>query len=424
MTTKDIRRRIGFVFFMLFLYKVGTHIPVPGINASIISSLGQDNGMLGFMNSLSGGALQNFSILAVGIMPYITSSIVIQLLSMDVVPKLTEWSKQGEAGQKKTKRLTYFLTIILGFVQSIGMSFSFNSLYPGLVENPVASGYILIALCLTLGTVILMIMGELIDKKGIGKGMSILIFAGIMMSFPNTISMYFSSEIEFAGDMLAVAIAKTIVLIFLVVAAMVAIIYVTQGERRIPLQYANQKMIGRLAGPQNSFLPLKVNGAGVIPVIFASALIMAPVTISQFFPTSKVATWISSNLNFQEPLGMILYAIFILLFSFFYTFVQINPEKIADSLKMSGGSVPGIRPGKETETYLTNVLKRLTTVGSLFLMIVAILPIIIGMFASLPAQIQIGGTTLIIVIGVAIDLVGSIKQKLTGKRYTGNFLNN
>ncbi|MCU7667143.1 preprotein translocase subunit SecY [Bacillus thuringiensis] len=411
LSIKDLRKKIGFVFLMLFLYKVGTYVVVPGIDSSLLDNLSKQGGMLGFANMLSGGALQRFSIFALGIVPYITASIVVQLLQMDVVPKLAEWNKQGEKGKKKTKRLTRYLAIILALVQSFGMAFSFNTMFPGLVTNPTVKTYIIISLVITLGTVILMVMGELIDKKGIGQGMSIMITAGIAMGIPSAAYSYYVTDIQGVENVF-IAILKTVLLLIFVALLIVGIIYVQRAERRVSIKYPNQNM-----GTQTSTLPIKINSAGVIPVIFSVSILMFPTTIAQFFKDSEVAQFVIKYFNYTHPVGMAFYAIMIILFAYFYAFVQMSPEKIAENLKKSGGFIPGIRPGKSTEDYISKILSRLTLIGALFLTFLSITPMIIGKITALPPQIQIGGTSLIIIVGVALDVASRVNSYLIDRKY-------
>lgn len=387
---KDLRKKVLFVLLMLFLYKIGTHIPAPGINREYLKAFESNGGLLSFMNTISGGALKTYSIFAVGIMPYITASIIIQLLQMDIVPKLTEWSKEGETGKKKTKKLTRILTIVFAFVESTAMTVSFNKLYPGLIVNTSFWGYAIVVISLTIGTTLLMVMGELIDKKGIGNGISVIIFGGIIASIPSSISMYYVSEFQGKADQMFISIMKTVLLVVCILAVLIGIIFINQAYRRIPIRYPSQGN-GQYGNSTNeTYLPIKVNTANVIPVIFAIAILMFPTTISQLFPSNKISIWISGNLNYTQPLGMVLYVAFIIAFSYFYAFVQLNPEKTAKDLKESGGYIPGYKPGKETEEYLSGTLNRLTFVGSIYLAIVAILPIILGQLAGLPQQTRIG----------------------------------
>lgn len=419
---KDLRKKITITLLMLLIYKIGTYISVPGINRDVLKTMveGTQTGVLSVANLISGGALAQFSIFAVGIMPYITSSILIQLLSMDIVPKLTEWTKQGEMGSRKTKNLTRYVAVVLAIIQSYVMSFGFSKAYPGLVENNTIGGFLMVALFLTLGTVLLIILGEIIEKKGLGSGISVIIFGGIIMSVPSAVSMYYTMELQGAGDQLFIAIAKAIIVVMLLIVLLATVVYVHKAERRIPIQHSIQT--GNLKGrdsTQTNFLPIKLNTGGVIPVIFAVALVMTPTTIAQFFPTKDWSAWILNYLSMQSVTGMILYAVFIISFSYFYAFIQTNPEKLADDLKKNGSFVPGIRPGKSTEDYITKILKRLTFVGSLFLTTIALIPMILANFMGLPVQIQIGGISLIIVVSVGLDVMSKVQTQLKQRNYKG-----
>lgn len=417
--TKDLRVKIAFVLFMLLLYKVGTHIPVPGVQTDLLKGVGSDGGILGFANTLTGGAIMNFSIFAVGIMPYITASIAIQLLAMDVVPKLTEMKKRGEQGQKQMKVITRYVTVFLAFFQSLGMSFGFNQMYPGLVENDTILGYIWIALFLTLGTIALMFMGERIDKKGIGNGISLIILAGIVITLPQGMAQYYAVEFTSVGDGLPVAIIKTAILVVFLLAVMAVVVLIHKAERRIPIHYANQGSSGKAGNFKESFLPIKVNASGVIPVIFASALFMMPVTLVQFFEGNAITDIIITYFGFQHPIGLTLYIFTIIFFSYFYAFIQLSPEKTAADLQSGGGFVPGIRPGKTTEKYIHDVLSRLTFVGAIFLAILSALPFILSNITQLPTQVQVGGVSLIIVVSVALDTLAKINAQLLERKYKG-----
>lgn len=404
---KDLRKRILFLMMCLLIYKVGTHITVPFVNSDLLKEIATGQGALSLVNSLNGGSLANFSIFAVGIMPYITASIIIQLLQMDIVPKLTEWKNQGEMGRKKIKKLTYVVTLVIAIIQSIVMSFGFNKLYPGLVQNESVGIYLLIALILTLGTVFLIIMGELIDKKGIGKGISMIILSGVLMTLPNNLAMYYDTEFTNVGDALFISIIKTILLVILVAALLVSIIIINGGERRIPIQQTSVNQ----SNLRKSFLPIKINASGVIPVIFASALVTLPVTIANTF-NNKFSTFINEYISYTSVTGMILYALIIIGFTYFYTFTQMDPRNLAKSLKESGSHIPSIRPGKETEEYFTKVLTRLTLVGSLFLASVVMAPMILSHIVTLPQQLVFGGTSIIIIVTVVVDLKSQFASAL------------
>lgn len=419
MRVGEIRNKIFFTLILLVVYRIGTFIPVPNVNADVFKAQ-EDLGVIGLLNTFGGGALQNFSILAMGIMPYITASIIVQLLQMDVVPKFTEWSKQGEAGRRKLAQFTRYFTIILGFLQALGMSYGFNNMYSGLVENPSVGTYLLIATVLTAGTAFLLWLGELITAKGVGNGISILIFAGIVASFPTIINQIYAQQFEGAGDQLFMRIVTMALIVLAILVVVVAVIFIQQALRKIPIQYAKRASAGRTeVGGQATHLPLKVNAAGVIPVIFAMAFIITPQTIATFFGPNDVTKWIEKTFDYSQPVGMIIYVALIIAFTYFYAFIQVNPEQMADNLKKQGGYVPGIRPGKSTQEYLTSVLYRLTFVGSIFLAAIAVLPVFFIKFANLPPAAQIGGTSLLIVVGVALDTMKQLESQLVKRHYKG-----
>ncbi|MFJ8247813.1 preprotein translocase subunit SecY [Peribacillus asahii] len=419
MRVGEIRNKIFFTLLMLIVYRIGTFIPVPNVNADVFTAQ-EELGVIGLLNTFGGGALQNFSILAMGIMPYITASIIVQLLQMDVVPKFTEWSKQGEAGRRKLAQFTRYFTIILGFIQALGMSYGFNSMYSGLVEDPSIGTYLLIATVLTAGTAFLLWLGELITSKGVGNGISVIIFAGIVASFPTTINQIYAQQFEDAGEQLFLRIVTMVLIALAVLAIIVAVIFIQQALRKIPIQYAKRAAAGRTQmGGQSTHLPLKVNAAGVIPVIFAMAFLITPTTIVTFFEQNSVTEWIQKSFNYTEPIGMIIYVALIIAFAYFYAFIQVNPEQMADNLKKQGGYVPGIRPGQNTQDYLTSVLYRLTFVGSIFLAVIAVLPVFFIKIADLPQSAQIGGTSLLIVVGVALDTMKQLEAQLVKRHYKG-----
>lgn len=369
---------------MLIVFRIGTFIPVPNVNADVFK-MQEQAGLVGFLNTFGGGALRNFSIFAMGIMPYITASIIVQLLQMDVVPKFTEWSKQGEVGRRKLIQFTRYFTIVLGFIEALGMSYGFNRLYGGLliVGNGIGT-YLLIALVLTAGTAFLMWLGEQITAKGVGNGISIIIFAGIVAGIPNGINQIYAQQLQNAGDQLFLKIIVLLLIAVAVLAIVVGVIFVQQALRKIPIQYA-KRLVGRSpVGGQSTHLPLKVNAAGVIPVIFAISFLIAPQTIATFFGNEKVTSTIHNIFDYTKPVGMLIYVALIIAFSYFYAFVQVNPEQLADNLKKQGGYIPGIRPGKNTQDYLTRVLYRLTFAGSIFLAVVAVLPVFFVDIVGLP----------------------------------------
>ncbi|MGX0345396.1 preprotein translocase subunit SecY [Staphylococcus cohnii] len=417
-TTKEVRNKIFFTLAMLVIFKIGTYIPAPGVNPAAFDSQQGSQGVTDLLNTFGGGALQNFSIFAMGIMPYITASIVMQLLQMDIVPKFSEWAKQGDAGRKKLNNVTRYFAIALAFIQSIGMAFQFNNYLQGqLIMDQSVISYLTIAVVLTAGTAFLIWIGEQITQFGVGNGISIIIFGGILSSLPSSLIQFYQQS--FVGqDDTTLAWLKVIGLIVGMVLLTVGAIFVLQAIRKIPIQYAKKQSAQRL-GSQATYLPLKVNSAGVIPVIFAMAFFLLPRTLTLFFPDVSWAQKISDVANPSNNIGMIVYVILIIAFTYFYAFVQVNPEKMSDNLKKQGSYVPGIRPGEQTKKYITKVLYRLTFVGSIFLAVVAILPIIATKVMDLPQSIQVGGTSLLIVIGVAIETMKSLEAQVSQKDYRG-----
>lgn len=421
MRVADIRNRILFTLAMLIIFRLGTFIPVPNVNVEAFKIQGELSAF-GILNVFGGGALQNFSIFAMGIMPYITASIIIQLLQMDVVPKFTEWSKQGEVGRRKLAQFTRYFTIILGFIQAIGMSYGFNNMFGGqLIESPTFMTYLYVATVLTAGTAFLMWLGEQITAKGVGNGISVLIFGGIVAAMPTTINQIYAQKFTDAGDQLFLNIVTVALIAILVIAIVVGVIFFQEAVRKIPIQYAKQ-VTGNSntpVGGHSTHLPLKVNSAGVIPVIFAVSFIITPPTIARLFGTNDVTTWIINTFDYTKPVGMVLYVALIVAFTYFYTFVQVNPEQMADNLKKQGGYIPGIRPGKTTQEYVTKVLYRLTIVGALFLSVISVLPVFFTKVADLPQSAQIGGTSLLIVIGVALETMKQLESQLVKRHYKG-----
>ncbi|WP_257351191.1 preprotein translocase subunit SecY [Pseudalkalibacillus decolorationis] len=418
MRVSDIRNKVLFTLAILVIFRLGTFIPVPNVDKNVLDFQNQMS-VFGFLNTFGGGALQNYSIFAMGIMPYITASIIVQLLQMDVVPKFTEWSKQGEVGRRKLTQFTRYGTIGLGFIQAIGMSIGFNNLFPGLIPNPSIQTYLLIALVLTAGTAFLMWLGEQITAKGIGNGISILIFAGIVAAIPGAVNQFYAQQFEGAEQTLFIGIVKVLLILLAVLALTVFVIFVQQGLRKIPIQYAKRVVNNKPVGGQQTHLPIKVNAAGVIPVIFAISLMIAPGTVAGFFDENAVTRFITTAFDYTTPVGMAIYAALIIGFTYFYTFIQVNPEQMAENLQKQGGYIPGIRPGKNTEKYIIRILYRLTFVGALFLAVVSILPIFFIQIANLPQALQIGGTSLLIVVGVALDTMKQIESQLIKRHYKG-----
>ncbi|MGY0694034.1 preprotein translocase subunit SecY [Virgibacillus sp. FSP13] len=419
MRVADIRRKIIFTLLMLVVFRLGTFIPVPYTNKEAIDFMNQQN-VFGFLNTFGGGALQNFSIFAMGIMPYITASIIMQLLQMDVVPKFAEWKKQGEMGRKKLAQITRYGTVVLAFIQAIAMSVGFNAMAGGqLISNPGILTFLVIAVVLTSGTTFLMWLGEQITANGVGNGISILIFAGIVAAVPNGVKQLYIQYFDNPGDELFINIVIVALIALVVVAVTVGVIFIQQALRKIPIQYAKKLVNRSPVGGHSTHLPLKVNAAGVIPVIFAIAFIMAPRTVAGLFEGNDFAATIEMIFDYTQPIGMVIYVALIIAFTYFYSFVQVNPEQMAENLQKQGGYIPGIRPGKKTETYLTRVMYRLTFVGSIFLAAVSVLPIILGGIANLPTAVRIGGTSLLIVVGVALQTMKQLESQLVKRHYKG-----
>ncbi|MDD3269379.1 MAG: preprotein translocase subunit SecY [Syntrophomonadaceae bacterium] len=406
----DLRNKVLFTLLMLLVFRLGAHIPVPGINADALAKLlsGQ---LFGFFDIVSGGAFKRFSIFAMSITPYINASIIMNLLTV-VVPKLEALNKEGEEGRKIIAQYTRYGTVVLAFIQAIGMSIALGR--SGALDNRGVISYLLIAISLTAGTALLMWIGEMITEKGIGNGISLIIFAGIVSRIPGGISGVLQ---ELTGGI----IGYFNLLLFAVVALAIiaAIIMVNEGQRRLPVQYA-KRMVGRkVYGGQSTFLPLKVNAAGVIPIIFAMSLMMFPATIGSWMSqTSGYNQFLQNYFHFGSVLYNLLYALLIVFFTYFYVAIIFNPLDVADNIKKYGGFVPGIRPGRPTAEYIDRVLSRLTMAGGVFLALIAILPNFIIDFTGI-TSLYFGGTALLIVVGVALDTMKQIEAHLLLRSYEG-----
>ncbi|EKB58582.1 preprotein translocase subunit SecY [Falseniella ignava] len=420
---KDIRKRLGFTLFIFAIFRLGTHIPVPGVNAQALSKLG-NTGILGMLNTFAGGALQRYSLFAMGVSPYITASIIMQLLQMDLVPKFTEWAEQGEVGRRKLNQATTYLGIILGFIQSLGLSFGFNRLSGlGLIKNPSMSTYITIALILTTGTMFLVWLGEQITRKGVGNGLSMIIFAGIVAQVPQDVYRFFSAMIHGAtGEKLRNGVLILLGVIVLLVLAIVVVVVMESGQRRIPIHHSKKAS----GAKHTAHLPLKINAAGVIPVIFASSFITTPQTIFSLMNTQDagpVQQFFMNLFNLQHWMGAVFYTVLLIAFTYFYALVQVNPEKVAENLQKQGGYIPRVRPGKDTESYITYLLNRLSFVGALYLVVIAVAPIIVGLIWKIPTNMALGGTSLLIVVGVAMETAKQIEGRMIKRRYRGFLYN-
>jgi preprotein translocase subunit SecY len=408
----DIRKKLAFTAAMLLIYRLGSHIPVPGVNLSAVNAIQKSFGgsnILGLLNLFSGGGLAKLAIFALGIMPYITSSIILQLLQV-AVPSLEKLSKEGEVGQARITQYTRYLTVGLAFAQSIGYVFLFHSLQAKAGESVVTHfdlpHIFLIVVCLTTGCVLLMWVGELITQRGIGNGISLLIFASIVSRLPEGVQAWWTSNNQVFKVMMP----------FMVLAVVAAIVFVQEGQRRIPVQYAKRVIGRRMSEGGQTYLPLRVNMAGVIPVIFAASIMAFPPTVGQLVKTH----WGTQLSNFFTPDGwhyVVGESLFIIVFTYFYTAVTFNPVDQADNLKKYGGFIPGVRPGRPTAEFLDRVLARLTFPGALFLAAIAALPTIL--ISQTSANFFFGGTSILIVIGVALDTMKQLEAQLMMRNYEG-----
>ena len=395
---RDLLKKILFTLVALFIFKLGTNITVPGATIST-----KNLSFFEILNAMSGGAFEKASIFALSVTPYITAQIIIQLLSMDIVPYLSDLSKQGGVGRRKLNQITRVLGIILAFVQGYMYSFAY-------ISNGTAMDYMLYALILTAGTALLIWIGDQITIKGLGNGMSLIIMAGIINVLPSMFVNLWTSLIP--NGFIGILLFVLFILVFLVV--IVGVIYVESAERRLPIQYANKSTS---AMTNQSYIPFKLNSAGVIPVIFASAIMAIPQIIASFVKNETFTLVVSKYINYTTNTGLILYIILIILFTYFYTFMQLKPKEMAENLNKNGGYIPGVRPGDETTNYVSNVLKRITIVGGFFLAILASLPIILGKVSSLSNVISISGTGLLIVVGVALETYKQLESQLKSRTY-------
>ena len=394
---------------MFAVFRAGIHIPVPGVDASVIESLFTSGNLFGLLDLFAGGALSKFSIFAMSITPYINASIIMQLLQA-VVPQFEAWSKDGEEGRKKIAKVTRYGTVVLGFVQAFGMAFALRA-NSALVNNAILSVFV-VAIILTAGTCLLMWIGEQITAYGIGNGISLIIFAGIVARLPDglqTIYQYIQTG--------TINMFQAFLFAVIAIAMIAVVVAVTQGQRRIPIQYAKRVVGRKMYGGHSTFLPLKVNQAGVIPIIFASSVLMFPVTIAQFIENDFVHK-IADLFTWGTPLQTALYAILIFIFTYFYTAISINITDMADNMKKYGGFIPGIRAGKPTADYVDNVMTKITLAGAVFLAIVAIIPNFLGTITGVQG-VYFGGTALLIVVGVALDTMQQIESLMVTRHYKG-----
>ena len=406
----EIRKKLAFTAGLLALYRLGAHIPAPGVNVDAIERLQETfsgSGALGLLNLFSGGSLSRFAIFALGIMPYITASIILQLMTV-VVPSLEKLRKEGEVGQQKITQYTRYLTVALAFGQSVGYVFLFRSQSGGeQIFNSFTFGRVFVVVTtLTAGCVLVMWLGELITQRGIGNGISLMIFASIVSGLPNGVSSWFNSP-----DKIFVVLMP-----FMALAVIVAVVFVQEGQRRIPVQYAKRVVGRRMSGGGSTYLPLRVNMAGVIPVIFAASLMAFPPTIGEISSASWAQN-VTAFFNYQGAPYIIGESVLIILFTYFYTAVTFNPVEQADNLKKYGGFIPGVRPGRPTAEYLDRILARLTLPGALYLAAVAALPTLL--LAGTSTNLAFGGTSLLIVVGVELDTMKQLEAQMMMRNYEG-----
>ena len=405
---KDIRKRISFTLIGLLIFALGTTIPVPGTEGAI-SSLG----LWELYNAIGGGALKNFSIFALGVMPYISASIITGILQMDIVPYFTELKESGEQGRQKINQINRYLGIAIAFVQGFAMAFTF-------IKGASTIQYFEIAIILTGGTALLLWLGDQITQKGIGNGISLIIMAGIISTVPKMFIDTFSTLVTSRTGSLFIGVVGFSLFVLLYLLIVVGVVFEECSERRIPIQYSN-RTTASYGGKQN-YIPFKINSAGVMPVIFASVLLSIPTFIAGILGSdSGFSLFVSKYIDYSTPVGFVLYMILIFVFGYFYTNMQINPKELAKNLNRNGGYIPGIRPGVETENYIKKILNRITFLGSTFIAIIAGLPIVFSSFIStgLPASVRIGGTGVLIVVGVAIETCRQLESSLINRSYKG-----
>jgi preprotein translocase subunit SecY len=413
----DLRGKILFTLFIIAVYRVGSYIPVPNVNVDVLTAQtqGAQGGFLSFINLFSGGALTRMAVFALGIMPYITSSIIMQLLAV-VIPKLEQWQKQGEAGQKKVTQWTRYMTVTLALLQSTGLIFLFNTQF---VDQQTGQSAIVsftpprvafMVVTLTAGTALIMWLGELITQRGIGNGMSILIFTSIISELPSQGFGIFRQNPTGFWIILAMAFA-----------IIVAVVFMEQGQRRIPVQYAKRIVGRRMTSGGSTYIPLKVNQAGVIPIIFASSVLYFPTLLGSVIQWAPFQGFLNNHLaNQGSPIYVTIYALLVIFFAYFYTAIQFNPIDTADNIRKYGGFIPGIRPGKPTADHLDHILTRITLPGSLFLATIAVIPSIAFAFLLVnPNQFPFGGTSILIVVGVALETMKQLESQLTMRHYEG-----
>ena len=403
-TNKDLRTRILFTLGALALFIIGTYIQIPGT-----PNLDMSSTAFGTLNAFTGGAMQKFSIFSLGVMPYITASIIMQLLQMDIVPYFSELKDEGPIGRQKINKITRYMGIIFAFIEGFVFAIAF------LGDGKSTIDYMYVATVITAGTAFLLWLGDQITQKGLGNGMSLIIMAGIIATLPAMFVTAFEELI--LADTFAKGIGIAIFVAFVIIYFLVVIgvIFMQEAERRIQIQYANKST--SVFGANQSYMPIKINTAGVVPVIFASSLLTIPAVIAQFVNNNEFSNFVSDYLTYTKPIGFVIFVLLIYFFAYFYTFIQLRPEELAKNLKNNGGFIPGVRPGKDTENYISKVLSRLTVFGALFLVVISALPIIFSALTGLSSSVSVGGTSLLIVVGVALETYRQLEGSLLTRNY-------
>lgn len=416
----ELRRKVVFTLGILFVFRLGAGIVIPYIDTSAITSAATSSGIFGIMNMLGGGTLEKFSLFSLGVSPYITSSIIIELLSMDVIPALAQWNKEGNTGKKKKDKVTRVLTLALAIIEGGSLTYAFDKGYSILASSSIWT-YVYVVIVMAAGSMFTMWLGDQITIKGVGNGTSLLIFTGIVANLPNSFISSFKSMVTFGSAYkTATSLAWYILFVIVYLAIVVFVVFEEGAIRKIPIIYATNTQTV-MHTKESTNLPIKINSSSVIPVIFAASVLAAPRTIISFMKSTSTTQMIDNILNYQKPIGFVLYIVMIILFTFFYSNLQIDAKKISEDLKKSGGAIPGVRTGDDTKKYIGTVLNRVTVVGSLFLAIIASIPIIAPEIWKMTSNnaLSLGGTGLIIVTGVALETVRAIKSMLTRREYHG-----
>ena len=402
-SNKDLRKRIYFTLMCLGLFCLGTTITIPWASA-----LYQELGFLEIFNLMSGGGLRSFSIFALGVSPYITASIITQLLQMDIIPYFKELKEEGYTGRQKINRITRYLVIIFAFIQGYILTIVY-------MKGMSSLDILKTTVVMTAGTCFLLWLGDQVTTKGIGNGISLLIMAGIIQSMPSMFVTTFQSLVTSGSYSTVVGSLLFALFVMVYILIILGVVFIQLAERRVPIQYSNRT--NSAYGAQTSYLPIKLNAAGVMPVIFASTLITIPTTIVNLIGNESAINFVNNYIVYTSPTGFLLYVVLILFFGYFYTFMEMNPEEMSKNLNKNGGYIPGVRPGADTTDYISKVIGRLTIVGSIFLVIIAGLPIIFSKFSGLPSSVTIGGTGLLIVVGVAIETYKQLESSLVSRSY-------